>query len=178
MFAYKHAKKRDVIDLAILTIDNEYIEYTLEFRQKYLTKCVAKRIRSLFNTYLIDSQSDIMVNVDLTENHPLYQYFMFLHQHIGFKLSSLTLDKMVSRIHYFYTHKGGSKRFFSKVWNIIIKHEQCPWITQEVDYILKNKGSTTAYRIKTIRMAMFYIIIKNHLYSSVKKSINKKRKKL
>jgi hypothetical protein len=32
MFAYKHAKKRDIIDLAILTVNNEYIEYTLSFK--------------------------------------------------------------------------------------------------------------------------------------------------
>lgn len=177
MFAYKHAKRRDVIDLAILTSNNDYIEYTLEFRQKFLTPTVSRRIRSLFADYIIDKNSDIMVNDRLTEHHPLYQYFMILHQHIQFKLGALTLDRIVGRISYYYMKKTYSKRFFKRVWKLIIERGQCPWITESVNYILQNKGVSMAYRIKTIRMAMFYIVVKNHLYTYVKKSINRRKEK-
>ena len=50
----------------------------MNFKSKHLTKYVAKRIRSMFEPYLIDGKTDIMVNIFLDEDHPLYQYFMIL----------------------------------------------------------------------------------------------------
>ncbi len=72
MFAVKPYRKYGTIDLAILTDKNDYIEYTLEFRKTTLTKFVLKRIRSLFEPYVIDKNSDIMVNDLLDEDHPMY----------------------------------------------------------------------------------------------------------
>ena len=72
MFAAKPYRKYGTIDLAILTDKNDYIEYTLEFRKTTLTKFVLKRIRSLFEPYFIDKNSDIMVNDLLDEDHPMY----------------------------------------------------------------------------------------------------------
>ena len=103
VYISKNAIKRDVLDIAVLTENNEYIEYTLAFKQQYLTMYVSRRIRSLFADYLIDSNTDIAVNDKLREDHPMYQYLMILHQHINFKLTAVTLDKIVSRIHYHYT---------------------------------------------------------------------------
>ena len=83
---------------------------------------------------MIDKNTDIMVNRLLDEDHPLYQYFMILRQHIGFKMSSVDLDKIVNRIYYFYKRKTADKSKFNKVWKRVIESKQCPWITQDVDY--------------------------------------------
>lgn len=141
----------------------------------YLTKWVAKRIRSLFEPYLINSQTDIMVNELLNEDHPLYQYFMILHQHINFKFSSVDIDRIVSRIYYFFKRKSANKSKFNKVWKMVIDSKLCPWITTQIDYALQNKGSTTAKHIKIIRLTLFYMIVKTHLYKYTKKSIQKLR---
>lgn len=119
-----------------MTDNNQYIEYALDFKAKCLTKWVASRIRRLFEPYLIDRNSDIMVNCLLDEDHPLYQYFMILRQHISFKLSSVDLNKIVNRIHYYYKRKTADKSKFNAVWKRVIESKQCPWITQEIDYTL------------------------------------------
>lgn len=167
--------KKGTIDMAILTDSNQYIEYTLNFPLLHLSKYVLRRVRSLFEPYFIDKHSDIMVNDLLDEDHPLYQYFMALHQHIGFKLSTASLDRAVNRVHYFYYKKTASKSKFNKVWKRVIESKQCPWITQDVDYAVQNKGYTMATRIKTLRLAMFYIVVKNHLYRIKKRSISNKQ---
>lgn len=172
LYANKQASRHDVVDIAILTCDNEYLEYTLEFRQKYLTMYVTKRIRSLFSDFILDSTSDIAVNERIIESHPLYQYFMILHQHINFKFMVVDLDKIVSRIHYFYSGKSCKKIMFKKVWKTIVDKKQCPWIDENVDLALKNQSVKAARRVQVVRMAMFYLIVKTHLYSKVKKSIN------
>ena len=53
VYANKRTLKNDVIDIALLTVDNKYIEYTISFKQSYLTMYVSKRIRSLFSDYII-----------------------------------------------------------------------------------------------------------------------------
>lgn len=170
MFAYKPFKKSGTIDIAILTDANQYIEYTLDFRLLCLTKYVSRRVRSLFEPYLIDKATDIMVSPMLDEDHPLYQYFMMLRQHIGFKLSTVDVDRAVNRIHYYYTRKTATKSKFNSVWKKVIESGQCPWITKEIDYALMNKGKSTAYRIKVSRMTMFYIVVKNYLYKLTSKA--------
>ena len=89
---------------------------------------------------------------------------MLLRQHIGFKLSSIDLDKIVNRIHYYYTRKTAKKSKLNKVWARVIESKQCPWSTQDIDYAVQNKGHALAIRIKTVRLAMFYIVVKNYLY--------------
>jgi hypothetical protein len=61
---------------------------------------------------------------------------MLLRQHIGFKLSTAGIDRVVSRINYYYTRKAATKSKLNKIWQRVIDEKQCPWITQEVEYAL------------------------------------------
>ena len=70
-----------------------------------------------------------MVNPLLDEDHPLYVYLMFLKQHIGFKLGTVDIIKVVNRIHYYYTRKTAKRSKFTFVWKKVIEKQQCPWIT-------------------------------------------------
>jgi hypothetical protein len=88
----------------------------------------------------------------------------------------IDLSRIVNRINYYYTSKCCTKRNFSKVWNLIVKNGQCAWITEDVDRALKNYSANAAARIKIVRMAIFYLIVKNHLYMTVQKSITKHAK--
>lgn len=178
LFALKPYRRCGTIDLAVLTDSNQYIEYTLKFKTDSLTKWVGKRIRSLFEPYLIDKNTDIVVCRGLDDSHPLYLYFMLLHQHIKFRLHSADLRKIANRVHYFYAQTPVSKATFNKAWQLAVKHKHCPWITQEIDYAIQNKGPSIAMRIKTVRLAMLYIVIKNHLYRVVQKSMNNKPKSI
>ena len=171
MFVYKPFKKYGTVDISILTDSNQYIEYNVEFRSKIITKWVGKRIRSLFEPYLIDFKTDIAVSPLLDEDHPLYVYFMFLRQQIGFRLSGVDISKAVSRIHYYFTRKAATKSKFNVVWKKVIACNQCPWITQQIEYQLQNKGPAAAHRIRITRLTMFYLVVKNHLYRIKAKSL-------
>lgn len=136
LIAFKPLKKHGTVFIAILTDKNEYSEYSIEFRKLVLSKWVLKRIRSIFQPYLIDRSTDIIVNERLDEDHPLYQYFMALRQHIGFRMNAVTIDKVVSRVHYYYTSKAAAKNKFNVVWKKTIEDGICPWITKQVEYAL------------------------------------------
>ena len=72
LFACKYSRRLGAVDISLLTSSNRYVEYTLDFRSSSLTRHVGKRIRSLFEPYVIDNSTDIMVNTLLDERHPLY----------------------------------------------------------------------------------------------------------
>lgn len=173
MFAFRHSLKHGNVDIAILTDSNQYIEYSLEFRVAYLSQYSAKRIRSLFEPYLIDKNTDVAVNELMDDSHPLYLYFMLIRQHIGFRLQTIDKARITSRINYHYKRVGLSSPKFSYIWQLIIDKKHCPWITQHVEYALQNKGPAQANRIRFLRIAMFYLVVKNYLYRSVKKSKDK-----
>ena len=130
---------------------------------------VARRIRSLFEPYVIDANSDIVVNRGLDETHPLYQYFMLLKQHIGFKLMAVEKLKMVNRIYYYFEKKITKKPYFKTIWELTVEKKVCPWITQELEYKIQNKGPTDAYRIRMLRLGLFYTIVKEYYYKIVYK---------
>ena len=173
MFARLYRKDLGTVDLAILTDSNKYIEYTVEFRQKHLTMYVAKRIRSMFDSYLIDKYTDIVVN-KLDETHPLYLYFMLLKQHIGFQLMEVDKNKITDRLHYYYTRNYKKRHSFMSTWKATIEKGVCPWITQEIEYKIQNKGPTIADRIRMLRLGLFYIVVKNFLCKKPKNHTDKK----
>ena len=176
LFAYCHFNKVKTVDFAILTDDNRYFEYTVAFRLPYLSKYVLRRIRSMFDPYFIDKNTDILVSDRLNKDHPIYQYFMLLRQHIGFRMSSASLRKMTKRITYFYKPRLKKKtRTFMDAWQYVIDGGDCPWINQQIEYAIQNKGPSMAFRIRMVRFAMFYMGVKNHLYSIRKKRVDKKK---
>ena len=134
-----------------------------------MTMWVARRIRSLFEPYVIDAKTDIVVNRRLDETHPLYQYFMLLKQHIGFKLMGIEREKIVNRIIYYFTGKTMKRPSFKKAWELTIRKKVCPWITQEIEYKIQNKGPSDANRIRMVRLGLFYVVVKNYYYSFSKK---------
>lgn len=72
LYVLKPSKHMKSVDISILTDDNSYFEYTLELRTDVMTKYVARRIRSLFDSFLIDSRTDVVVNPLLDEGHLVY----------------------------------------------------------------------------------------------------------
>lgn len=167
-------KRKNVVDIAILLDNNQYIEYSLSFKQMFLTFWVIDRIQTLFSRYYIDSKTDVMVNDLLDQKHPMYMYLNILKPHIQYKMRIVSIDQIVSRIYYFFKGKAASKTKLNFVWKKTIEKEICPWITQQVDYALQNKMNSTMNTMKILRLGIFYIVIKNYLYKSVEKCRKRK----
>ena len=62
----------------------------MRFKQDVLTFWVAKRLKSLFNNYFIDKNTDIMVNDNLDIKHPFRVYLDLLRSHACFKFRTVT----------------------------------------------------------------------------------------
>ena len=142
-----------------------------------MTFWVARRIKSLFSDYFIDSSTDIMLNEFIDSKHPFRIYLDMLRSHISFKLRTVTLSQMIGRIHYYLTGRSSSKRKFSVVWRKILEREACPWITKPVDYALQNKAPTMQHVAKMMRLGMFYMVVKNYLYNRKQRSDMKRKTK-
>ena len=169
---------RDIVDIAILLDNNQYIEYSMSFKQSFLTIYVANRIKDLFANYYIDETTDVMVNDLLDEAHPLHLYLKLLRPHVQFKFRPLNIDKIVNRIFYYFTGKTSTKTKFNFVWKTAIEHKTCPWITQQVDYALQNKGGALQRHLKTLRLGMLYMVVKNYMYKVKCKHELKKKMKM
>ena len=61
------------------------------------------------------------------------------------------------------------------MWKATIEKEVCPWITKQVDYALQNKTAVLGYAMKILRLGMFYMVVKNYLYT---KNLKGKMKKI
>ena len=148
----------------------------MSFKQDALTYWVAKRITSIFSSYIIDKRTNVAVNDLIDVKHPVHVFISLLHANIDFNFKTVTLDKMISRIHYYFKQKSASKRKFSVMWKMILEKQVCPWITKQVDYALQNKTPNIERIMKTMRLGMFYMVIKNYLYGkNVKSGLKKQR---
>ena len=178
MLIFKRAAKRkNVIDIAILLDSNQYVEYSMAFKQDALTFWVAKRITGLFSNYAIDNKTDIMINDLIDVKHPIHVFISLLHANIDFKFRTTSLDQILKRIHYYFTSKGNPKAKFNAIWKTIIDKQVCPWITKQVDYALKNKTPKIERIMKTMRIGMFYMVVKNYLYGKNKMTAERKKMK-
>lgn len=118
-----------------------------------------------------------MVNEFVDKSHLFYVYLLLIKQHLKFRLSTLHAQKMLKRCYYFFYKKTPKNSIGPMtIWNLTIKRKRCPWITQEVEYAIQNKGLDYAMQLRMIRLAMFYIVIKNKLYFDVKSSIERRKK--
>lgn len=80
---------------------------------------------------------------------------------------------MTSRINYYLGAKK-LKHSFAEAWKTTVKKEVCPWITQQIDYALQNKTPVIEHTMKTMRMGIFYMVVKNYLYAKNKKTAIRK----
>lgn len=149
----------------------------MRFKQDVLTFWVAKRLKSLFSCYYIDKKTDIMLNELIDSKHPFRVYLDLLRSHACFKLRTVTTSQMVARVNYYFRGKSASKHKFNEAWKTAVKREVCPWITQQVDYALQNKTPVIEHCMKTMRLGMFYMVIKNYLYAKNKKTAIKKKQR-
>lgn len=108
----------------------------MTFKQDSLTFWVAKRLKSLFSAYFIDSRSDIMVNDILDEKHPMHVYFSLLRPNINFNFRKTNIKNIVGRVHYYFTGRTVANKKFTTVWKFILQKQVCPWITKQVDYAI------------------------------------------
>ena len=181
IFAYKSSSsKKTMTQLAFLTDDDRYIEYELSFQKKDITKYVAKRIRSLFNLYEVNSKTEVVFNREYDVDSPLYMYMMFLQQHLRFNLRTVTTEVILRGIvayHQSYLKVHGlevTKNYANKLWSKVVENNACSWITQKYDEYLSTLSAYKRRDKKILRLGVYYIVLKNYRDSIWRRGYQKK----
>ena len=118
-----------------------------------------------------------MVSETVSPYDPLSFYFKILQEQIHFKMrtvSVLQIPKRIATYHPAYLeHKkldSIRKPDIERLWNKILENGDCPWITKEADRDLQQTYSAYKYRQQFLRLAVYYMLIKQHFYTKFKNS--------
>lgn len=175
-------------DIGLLTEDYVYFQTSLRFIGKDLTSNFFNKISKIFRSFLFTIDSDVMFSSNISKWEPLLLYIRMLREQIGFNTRQVDLIQIPKRIQQYHQtyikHRKAEQIKISdipKLWKKIVELEKCPWINKDVDTVLQNSYSSYRLRHITIRMAVYYMLIKQHLYflyknSDTYKKILEKRK--
>lgn len=121
-------------------------------------------------------------------------YFELIRDHLFFRINTLKLKKAVRGIARRHPRsvmseeelkqrkrgtaepgKVGAEKL-NKIWKYLAYRKrgiQCPWITKEVDWWLKNKSEALAWKHKQLRIVVYYLALKND-YGDVQATLDAK----
>lgn len=185
MYFYKTASSSPEVNFAILTFDGGYAEFQFQtFAQRFGVSLI-RRLKELFQNFRLDRNSDIAFSEEFTEGDAVRMYFDLIRDHLFFRISTLKLRKVVRGIVHRHPRsvmtqeeieakkrgtlepgKIGAERF-NKLWKYLAYKKRgikCPWITKEVDWWLKNKSESLARKHMQMRLAVYYMALKNDFY--------------
>ena len=185
IYFYKTAKNSPEIHFALLTSDGSYGEFQFQtFCQRFGISLIRK-FKDLFQNFKLDKNSDIAFSEEFLDGDPIRMYFDLIRDHLFFRISTLKLKKIVRGIAHrhprsvmseeeikskkrgtFDPGKIGVERF-TRLWKYLAHKNrgiQCPWITKEVDWWLKNKSESLAKQHIQMRLAIYYMALKNDFY--------------
>ena len=185
MYFYKTASSSPEVHFAILTSDGGYAEFSFQtFAQRFGVSLI-RRLKDLFQNFRLDNNSDIAFSEEFVEGDAVRMYFELIRDHLFFRISTLKLRKVVRGIVHRHPRsvmtkeeieakkrgtlepgKIGADRF-NKLWKYLA-HKKCgikgPWITKEVDWWLKNNSECLARKHMQMRLAVYYMALKNDFY--------------
>ena len=185
MYFYKTASSSPEVHFAILTSDGGYAEFSFQtFAQRFGVSLI-RRLKDLFQNFRLDNNSDIAFSEEFVEGDAVRMYFELIRDHLFFRISTLKLRKVVRGIVHRHPRsvmtkeeieakkrgtlepgKIGADRF-NKLLKYLAHKKcgiKCPWITKEVDWWLKNKSESLARKHMQMRLAVYYMALKNDFY--------------
>jgi hypothetical protein len=185
MYFYKTAPNSPEIHFAILTADGGYAEFSFQTFCRRFGVSLIRRFKDFFQNFRLDQNSDITFSEEFVIGDAVRMYFDLIRDHVFFRISTLKLRKIVRGIVHRhprsvmtkeeieYKKRGtlepgkiGAERF-NKLWKYLAYKKrgiQCPWITKEVDWWLKNKSESLAKKHMQMRLAVYYMALKNDFY--------------
>lgn len=162
-----------MIDIAIITENGSYVEYEMRWVKDVMTFDVAKRIRMFFTDYRFTPKTDLCVMDIMQEKEPLYEYFQFLAQQIGFKIHRVNLDKITARLKSQIPRitivnerdldeksPNAASIRLNRIWQNMVSRGRCRWISKQYDQHLQTVSSYIRKHKKILRVGAYYQALK------------------
>lgn len=170
-------------DLGLLTDDFTYYDCTVKTKYKDLTTDFWLKMRYMYHAYQFSKTTEICISNTISVYEPIGYYHKILQEQIYFNMKFVDVNMIPRRIaaqHPSYLNGKSAKdittRDINKLWEKILKYGKCPWITEEVEPALVNYNGVAYFKRKQfVRMAMYYMLVKKHLYNKNKHSDQMKR---
>lgn len=185
IYFYKQSPNSHHVHFCILTADGKYAEF------KFITYCerfgtsIIRKLKKLFLQFRLDVNTDVAFSEEFKRTDGLREYFSLVRDHVQFRASTLILKKIVrfiawrhprsvmmkweieSHKRHALSHKNIGVERFNKIWKYLIEKKSgitCPWITKDVDYWIQSKTASDARKCRQMRLAMYYMALKNDYY--------------
>lgn len=183
LFISKNSPCCSTYDIGIIANDFTFCYIELKFSSRNLTRLLQKKLRQIWQKYVLTKKSDVMVLDTIAHDDPVYLFFSILSEYAGFNFRTtnyLAIPKRILTFHKSYLKKTGldqvKKSDVFLLWNKLLETERCPWITTKYNAELKLLKKDQQDRIIFLRMALYYMLIKQHLYTKFKNSRGYKMK--
>ena len=135
--------------------------------------------------FQLTDKTDIMLSNVISIYEPVAYYFKILQEQIHFNMRFVDPLQIPRRIATYHTSYLGhkelqkiSKADIERLWEKVLENKDCPWITSEVDRSLKMSYQAYKYRHQFLRLAVYYMLIKQHFYAKLKNSKGYRQKKI
>lgn len=186
MFISKINGNTTLYDLALLTDDFQFYFCQLRTRYVDLTSDFWLKVRKMLGPYQFSKTTDVQHTNNISPFEPISIYLKIIQSQTYFNMMSvspLKVIKGIKRYHPTYVqHKRATikKDFLTdmpKLWAKLLKYNKCPWITREVDDWINTLSPMVKKRHMFLRMAVYYILVKQYLLNKVRRSMAKARQK-
>lgn len=165
--------KNRMVDISIVTDDNQYYEYEIKILADTLTYMVCKRLRSIFADFQLFKNTDVCVLDTMPESHPFFQFLCTECQQIMCHVKVVSINKIFKRIMIKNTNfkKRTSNRTVNKkletgdvmtiksmqyIWQKLLEHKKCKWINENYDVNTIQKLSKKKRRQKQLLRIITY----------------------
>lgn len=181
LYIHRDKRKNMTYDLGLLTDDFTYYDCTIKTKYKDITTDFWLKMRYTYHPFQFSKNTEICISNTISVYEPIGFYHKILQEQLYFNMKFIDINMVPRRIaaqHPSYLNKKSSKninvRDINKLWEKILKYGKCPWITDEVEpALIQYNGIAYFKRKQFVRMAMYYMLVKKHIYNRVKKSIIK-----
>jgi len=169
-------------DIGIIDDNYNFYEEHINIQSAAITPYCYKMLNKLFGKYLITKDTEIDFLDTIQRNEVIYMYLSIRNQAVFANMRFLNLDMIPRRIvAHHITYLGKEKKaseithyYNERLWKKLVELEKCPWITPDINMQLNNMSIAMRKRMLTVRLALYYMVIKRFL---VLKSIKSRDKK-
>lgn len=171
LFILRMPYLRNTYDYGLLTDDFEFYYCKIVTRYVDITTDLWLKLRRTFMPFNINMTTDIMMTDNISCYEPVVFYLKILQEQLFFNMKIVSKKQIIRRIETY--HRGYVKKRLKKVtgatlqdmpilWNKLVETSVCPWINSEVENALNKLPFKHAERQRYLRLALYYMLIKQH----------------
>ena len=186
LFIYKvspEESKRRHYEISLLTDDLTYYDCTLKLDATAISPFVWKKLRYAFLPFQFTPTTKVcLTGTPLSKYEPFMLWLLILKEQIQFTtyhVDYMRVPKRISSYHRAYLKRKDAEikpKHIQVLWDKIIKYDKCPWITEEIDETLKTYSPTFYKRKQYIRLAAYYMLVKQDLVYKYYRSYGYRKK--